>query len=90
MIDGGVKCFEPEKLSMFIEEGWNILGSIFYGLHNLPLELYKRVNPKDVGGWRGLGEAWLKPVLPVIGMARAIAVIKNTAAPRAHSNISTA
>lgn len=73
LIKGMLKCFGPERLSMFVESDWNILEGVFYGLYRPPIEAYKQMDPREVMKAERVRRSLAKTVLPVIGMARNIA-----------------
>ncbi len=62
-----------ERLSLFIENDWNILESVFYGLHRPPVEAYQKMTPEEIAKAERVRQNLARTVFPVIGMARRIA-----------------
>jgi len=62
-----------ERLSLFIENDWNILGSAFYGLYRPPINAYKKMTPEEIARAERVRLNLARTVLPVIGMARRVA-----------------
>jgi hypothetical protein len=62
-----------ERLSLFIENDWNILGGVFYGLHRPPIEAYQKMTLQEIAKAERVRQNLAHTVLPVIGMARRIA-----------------
>jgi hypothetical protein len=63
----------PERLSLFIENDWNILGGVFYGLYRPPIEAYQKMTLQEIAKAERVRQNLAHTVLPVIGMARRIA-----------------
>jgi hypothetical protein len=62
-----------ERLSLFIENDWNVLESVFYGLYRPPIEAYKKMTLQEIAKAERIRRSLARTVLPVIGMARRIA-----------------
>jgi hypothetical protein len=73
LIKGLLKVMGVERLSIFIENNWNILGSVFYGLHRPPIEAYRKMTPEEIAKAERVRQNLARTVLPVISMARRIA-----------------
>jgi|GEM_PF-7087100 len=73
LVRGLLKCFGPERLSMFIANDWNILESFFYGLYRPPLKAYGQMKPQEAERLERFRRSMAETVLPIIGMARTIA-----------------
>jgi hypothetical protein len=73
LIKGLLRCFGPEKISLFIENDWSILGSVFYGLYRPPVEAYQKMTPEEIAKAERVRQNLARTVLPVTGMARRIA-----------------
>jgi hypothetical protein len=73
LIKGLLNCFGPERLSLFIERDWSILGSVFYGLHRPPIEAYKKMTLEEIVKAERVRRNLARTVLPVIAMARRVA-----------------
>jgi hypothetical protein len=73
LIKGLLKTMGPERLSLFIENDWNILGSVFYGLYRPPIEAYQKMTPEEIVKVERVRRNLARTVLPVIGMARRMA-----------------
>jgi hypothetical protein len=63
----------PERLSLFIENDWNILESVFHGLYRPPIEAYQKMTLQEIAKAERVRRNLARTVLPVIGMARRIA-----------------
>jgi hypothetical protein len=63
----------PERLSLFIENDWNILGGVFYGLYRPPIKAYQKMTLQEIAKAERVRQNLAHTVLPVIGMARSIA-----------------
>jgi hypothetical protein len=68
-----MKTMGPEKLSLFIENDWNILESVFYGLHCPPIEAYKNMSPQEVAKAESIRKNMYRFIVPLISMAKNIA-----------------
>ena len=73
LVKGVLNLMGPEKLNMFIENDWNILESIFYGLCRSPSEVYKNMSPEEVSKTERIRHNLARTVLPIIGMAQKVA-----------------
>jgi len=72
LIKGILECFGPERLSMFIENDWNILDSVYYGLYRPPIEAYVKMSREEALRLEGFRRNLAKTVLPIMGFARTI------------------
>ena len=73
LIRGMLTVMGPERLSLFIENDWNILEGAFYGLYRPPIEAYQKMALQEIAKAERVRRNLARTVLPVIGMARTIA-----------------
>lgn len=75
MVEGSLKVLGPDKLRLLIENDWYLIENIFYGIYNVPVEGYKKVNlsPEDVQKAEQVRMSLAKVVLPVLGMTKLVA-----------------
>ncbi|MGC8937221.1 MAG: hypothetical protein ACP5KV_07685 [Candidatus Methanomethylicaceae archaeon] len=77
MIEGAIKgilnVLGTEKLGMFIENDWNILEALFYGLSHTPKEAYEKMRPEEVSKAERIRRSLASTVLPVINMTLRVA-----------------
>jgi hypothetical protein len=70
-----VKALGVDKLRLFIQHDWYLLGSIFYALTNPPVDAYRHMKPEEVERAEALRRSMAKTVLPLLAMARRTAMM---------------
>jgi hypothetical protein len=73
LVSGLLKSFGADKLSLFIENDWHIIESVYFGLHKPPLEVYAKLSPDEVSSLESFRQNLAKTVLPLLGFARSVA-----------------
>jgi hypothetical protein len=70
-----VKALGVDKLRMFMENDWYLLGSVFYAVSNVPVEAYKNMSREEIERAESLRHNMAKTVLPLLAFARNTAML---------------
>jgi hypothetical protein len=72
-LKGLIEALGVERLPMFIENGWTLLESLFYGMFRRPDEAYEKLPKEEVAKYEAFRLGRLRTAVSFIGMVKKMA-----------------